>query len=196
MHKIPTLSYSSLGEYMSAETIEYHLGKHHQTYVDKLNAALEAYPELQSKSLDELLGKDMVLPEVVKKAIINNGGGHYNHSIFWQSVSPDGGGQPTGDLLGVILDKYESYEKFVDIFTTTAMNVFGSGWVWLLPNGDIMTTQNQDTPITQGLDTPLLCLDIWEHAYYIDYRNRRADYVKNWWNIVDWKSASEKLATK
>lgn len=193
MHKIPTLSYKSLGEYMSAETIEYHLGKHHQTYVDKLNAALEAYPELQAKSLDELLAKGTVLPEVVKKAIINNGGGHYNHSIFWQSVSPDGGGQPTGDLLGVILNKYESYEKFVDIFTTAAMNVFGSGWVWLMPNGDIITTQNQDTPITQGLDKPLLCLDIWEHAYYIDYRNRRADYVKNWWNIVDWKSAENNL---
>jgi Fe-Mn family superoxide dismutase len=192
MFKLSKLPYESLGEYMSAETLEFHHGKHHQAYVDKLNIALESSPELSGKALDELLAKNAVLPEATKKAIINNGGGHYNHSLFWRSMSPNGGGEPSGDLSEMLLRKYGSYQNFVDEFTLKAMSIFGSGWAWLMPNGDIITTSNQDTPITLGLDAPLICLDIWEHAYYIDYRNRRDEYIRTWWNIVDWKSATER----
>lgn len=195
MYKLPALAYSyeSLGEYMSSETLHYHHDKHHQAYVDKLNAALDANPELKTKSLEELLANSGALPEAARKPIINNGGGHYNHSLFWLCVSPKGGGEPTGKVADLIVGKYGGYQNFVAEFTAKASGVFGSGWVWLQPNGDIITTANQDTPIGQGLEAPILCLDVWEHAYYIDYRNKRDDYIKSWWNLVDWDSVAGRL---
>lgn len=195
MYKLPVLTYGyeSLGQYMSSETLTFHHDKHHQTYVDKLNAALELNPELKIKSLTELLSNTSEIPEVARKPVVNNGGGHYNHSLFWLSVSPNGGGEPTGEVADIITEKYGSYQNFVGEFTAKALGVFGSGWVWLQPNGDIITTANQDTPISQGLDAPILCLDVWEHAYYIDYRNKRDEYVKSWWDIVDWESVSSRL---
>ncbi|NCQ54536.1 superoxide dismutase [Candidatus Saccharibacteria bacterium] len=197
MFKLPVLpyEYESLGKHMSAETLKYHHDKHHQAYVDKLNIALESAPELQGMPLDYLLSTGVVLPDAAKKAIINNGGGHYNHSLFWLCISPNGGGQPSGKIADMIIEKYGSYQKFVEEFSSKALGVFGSGWVWLLPNGDIITTSNQDTPITMGLSAPILCLDVWEHAYYIDYKNKRDDFVKSWWDIVDWESVSSRLDT-
>src|SRR5680860_1242292 len=166
MFKLPALpyDYQSLGQNMSAETLIYHHDKHHQAYVDKLNIALESSPELQGMPLDYLLSTGVVLPDAAKKAIINNGGGHYNHSLFWLCISPDGGGEPSGSVADIINNKYGSYQNFIEEFSSKALSVFGSGWVWLLPNGDIITTSNQDTPITLGLDAPILCLDVWEHA--------------------------------
>ncbi len=195
MYKLPALlyDYESLGQYMSSETLTFHHDKHHQAYIDKLNAALETNPELKSKSLVELLSSPGEIPELARKAVVNNGGGHYNHSLFWLSLSPNGGGEPTGEVARIITEKYGSYQNFVGEFTAKALGVFGSGWVWLQPNGDIITTSNQDIPISLGLETPVLCLDVWEHAYYIDYRNKRDEYIKMWWNIVDWESVSKRL---
>jgi Fe-Mn family superoxide dismutase len=175
---------------MSQETMSFHYGKHHQAYVDKLNAAIEANPEYKSKSLEELLTST---ESISVAAIKNNGGGHYNHSLFWDIMSGDGGGEPTGVLSELIVNKYGSFQKFVDEFTSKSMGIFGSGWVWLLQDGEIITTSNQDNPISLGHQQPLLCLDVWEHAYYIDYRNRRDEFVKSWWEVVDWKAVSDRL---
>ena len=163
-----------------------HHDKHHQAYVDKLNAAIDGTPELKNKTLEDLLSNLNQAPENVKMAIRNHGGGHYNHTLFWQWMSPAGGGEPTGELARKIMERYGSFQGFVDEFTTESLSVFGSGWAWLQPNMDIITTSNQDTPIMLGLDAPLLGLDVWEHAYYLDYKNKRDDYVKAWWNVVNW----------
>lgn len=188
MYTLPPLQYSydALGKYISKDIMELHHAKHHQTYVDKLNAVLDTTPELQDRSLELLLSNLDGLPEAVRTAIRNHGGGHYNHSLFWQWMSPDGGGEPTGQLATNIVEKYGSFQAFVDEFTTKSLGVFGSGWVWLQPDLSIVTTPNQDTPISHGLDSPLLGLDVWEHAYYLDYKNKRDDYVKAWWNVVNW----------
>jgi len=195
MFKLPALSYTheALGKYISGDIMRFHHDKHHQAYVDKLNLVLEANPELKNKSLDSLLSNSDSLPESVRNGVRNNGGGHYNHSLFWQGMSPNGGGEPNGRVMQILVKKYGSFQKFVDEFTTTALLLFGSGWVWLQPNGDIITTVNQDTPIMKGLDAPILCLDVWEHAYYLDYKNRRDEYVKAWWNVVDWTAVSGRL---
>lgn len=188
MYTLPPLQYSydALGKYISKDIMELHHTKHHQTYVDKLNAVLDTTPELQDRSLESLLSNLDELPEAARTAIRNHGGGHYNHSLFWQWMSPDGGGEPTGQLAANIIEKYGSFQAFVDEFTTKSLGVFGSGWVWLQPDLSIVTTPNQDTPISNGLDSPLLGLDVWEHAYYLDYKNKRDDYVKAWWNVVNW----------
>lgn len=188
MYTLPPLQYSydALGKYISKDIMELHHTKHHQTYVDKLNAVLDTTPELQSRSLESLLNNLEDLPEAARTAIRNHGGGHYNHSLFWQWMSPDGGGEPTGQLAANIVEKYGSFQAFVDEFTTKSLGVFGSGWVWLQPDLSIVTTPNQDTPISSGLASPLLGLDVWEHAYYLDYKNKRDDYVKAWWNVVNW----------
>lgn len=188
MYTLPPLQYSydALGKYISKDIMELHHTKHHQTYVDKLNAVLDTTPELQSRSLESLLNNLDDLPEAARTAIRNHGGGHYNHSLFWQWMSPDGGGEPTGQLAANIVEKYGSFQAFVDEFTTKSLGVFGSGWVWLQPDLSIVTTPNQDTPISSGLASPLLGLDVWEHAYYLDYKNKRDDYVKAWWNVVNW----------
>ncbi len=188
MFTLPELpyGYDALEPAISAAIMELHHSKHHQTYVDKLNAALEQAPELSGKSLEELLSNLGSLPESVRMAVRNNGGGHYNHSLFWQWMSPEAKGEPGGELADAICGKYGSFAGFVDEFTTKATGVFGSGWVWLMPDMEIITTPNQDTPIMEGKPAPILGLDVWEHAYYLDYKNVRPDYIKAWWGVVDW----------
>ena len=194
MFTLPDLEYdySVLGKYISADIMKLHHDKHHQAYVDKLNVALDAAPALKERSLESLLESLDTLPAEVQVAIRNNGGGHYNHSLFWQWMSPDGGGEPTGELGAAIADKYGSYQKFVDEFTKKSLAVFGSGWCWLQPDLEIITTANQDVPIMQGKEAPLLGLDVWEHAYYLDYKNKRDDYVDAWWNVVNWDFVSDR----
>lgn len=170
-----------------------HHDKHHQTYIDKLNKALDAAPALKERPLESLLGDLDSLPLEVQMAIRNNGGGHYNHSLFWQWMSPDGGGEPSGKVAEGITQRYGSYQSFVDEFTTSALGVFGSGWAWLQPDFSIVTTPNQDNPVMQGDKPPLLGLDVWEHAYYLDYKNKRDDYIKAWWNVVDWDFVASRL---
>jgi Fe-Mn family superoxide dismutase len=188
MYTVPELpyGYDQLGKYISGDIMRLHHDKHHQAYVDKLNTAIDSAPALKERPLESLLSDLAILPEAVQTAVRNHGGGHYNHSLFWQWMSPNGGGEPKGDLAAKIIEKYGSFQGFVDEFTTQSLGVFGSGWAWLQPNMDIITTPNQDTPIMQGLDTPVLGLDVWEHAYYLDYKNKRDDYVKSWWNVVNW----------
>lgn len=198
MFTVPNLpyNYDALGTYISKDIMQLHHDKHHQAYVDKLNAALKDYPELQTKTVDELVGGLEAVPEAIRTAVRNHGGGHYNHSLFWQWMSPDGGGEPTGALAEALIAKYGSFQNFVDEFTTKATGVFGSGWAWLQPNMDIITTPNQDTPLNQGLEAPLLGLDVWEHAYYLDYKNKRDDYINAWWNVVNWGFVGERFTDR
>jgi Fe-Mn family superoxide dismutase len=188
MYNLPNLGYDydALGKYISKDIMELHHSKHHQTYVDKLNAAIDSAPALKERPLESLLTDLDQLPEAVRTVIRNNGGGHLNHSQFWQWMSPDGGGQPSGELASAIDAKYGSFQGFVDEFTKASLGVFGSGWAWLQPDLEIMTTPNQDNPIMQGKPAPILGLDVWEHAYYLDYKNVRADYVAAWWEVVNW----------
>lgn len=200
MHKLPDLPYghNALEPYIDAKTMELHHGKHHAGYVNKLNAALENYPELAAKPLEKLLRDLDSVPENIRAAVRNNGGGHYNHSLFWNIMSPSGGGKPAGDLAGAIDKDFGDFEEFKKKFSAAALNIFGSGWAWLTleagkPEAEnwklkVITTPNQDTPLSQGF-RPILGLDVWEHAFYLKYQNRRADYIKNWWNIVNWKEA-------
>jgi len=183
--------YKALEPVISGEIMELHHSKHHQTYVDKLNDALKTAQELEERSIEELLTDLSNVPDSIRTAVRNNGGGHYNHSLFWQWMSPDGGGEPTGALAEAINGKYGSFQGLVDEFTTKATGVFGSGWVWLLPDMEIMTTPNQDNPIMEGKPVPILGLDVWEHAYYLDYKNVRADYIAAWWNVVNWSRVAE-----
>lgn len=195
MFTLPTLpyDYAALEPAISADIMRLHHDKHHQTYVDKLNAALANHPELAGKQVSELLTGLKDLPADIQTAVRNHGGGHYNHSLFWQWMSPTGGGQPTGDLAQAITAKYGSFEKFVEEFTTKAVGLFGSGWVWLQPDMQIITTLNQDTPMINGQPEPLLGLDVWEHAYYLDYKNKRDEYVNAWWKVVNWAFVSERF---
>ena len=196
MFTLPSLDYSydAFGKYVSKDIMELHHSKHHQTYVDKLNAALEAVPDLQYDSLVALLSDLEKVPEQIRTAVRNHGGGHYNHSLFWKFMSPDGGGQPGGGLATALESKYGDFQKFVDEFEAKALSVFGSGWVWLQPDLSIVTTANQDSPLMSGGSAPLLGLDVWEHAYYLDYTYKRADYVKAWWNIVNWAYVQERFS--
>ena len=198
MYTLPELpyGYDQLGKYISSDIMKLHHDKHHQTYVDKLNAALDVAPALRERPLDSLLADVSSLPESVQMAIRNQAGGHYNHSLFWQWMSPEGGGEPTGELAKQINERYGNFQGFVDEFTAKSLGVFGSGWAWLQPNLDIITTPNQDTPIMQGLEAPLLGLDVWEHAYYLDYKNKRDDYVKAWWNVVNWDTVKSRFDAK
>lgn len=194
MYKLPDLGYdyAALGEYISRDIMMLHHDKHHQGYVDKFNAALDQAPELKERSLDDLLTGINELHESVRTAIRNNGGGHYNHSLFWQWMSPDGGGEPTGELAEAINARYGSFQSFVDEYTTKSLAVFGSGWSWLQPDMEIVITPLQNTPIMDGQAAPILGLDVWEHAYYLDYKNKRDDYVKAWWNVVNWDFVAER----
>lgn len=189
MFTLPTLDYEydALGKYISADIMKLHHSKHHQTYVDKLNAALDSAPALRERTLESLLGDIESLPEGVQSAVRNHGGGHYNHTLFWKFMNPTGGGEPTGELARQITETYGSFQNFVDEFTKQSLAVFGSGWCWLQPDLSISTTANQDTPIMTGAEAPLLGLDVWEHAYYLDYKNKRDDYIAAWWNVVDWE---------
>jgi Fe-Mn family superoxide dismutase len=195
MFTLPDLpyDYDALGAVISKEIMQLHHDKHHQTYVDKLNAAVESTPELAGQSIEQLLTNLTSLPESVRGAVRNHGGGHYNHSLFWQWMSPDGGGEPTGELAEAIIAKYGSFQAFVDEFTAKSLALFGSGWTWLQPDMSIVTTANQDSLLSQGLDAPILGLDVWEHAYYLDYKNRRDEYIKAWWNVVNWDFVANRL---
>lgn len=193
MYQLPDLGYQydALGDYISADIMRLHHDKHHRSYVDKLNAALEGVEQVDLDVV-RLLQRLDELPESVRLAVRNNGGGHYNHSLFWQWMSPDGGGQPSGELATLLDDEYGSYQGFVDEFTAQSLGVFGSGWCWLMPDGEITTTANQDSPLMSGKGEPLLGLDVWEHAYYLDYKNKRDDYIAAWWNVVDWGFVAER----
>lgn len=190
-HTLPALpyAYDALEPHIDARTMEIHHTKHHQTYVDKLNAALSKYPELADKPLDELLKDLNAVPEDIRTAVKNHGGGHYNHSMFWKIMAPNAGGQPSGKLAEMITAKFGSFDKFKEEFNTAAANRFGSGWAWLSidKTGALVVTSsaNQDCPLSDGLK-PILCLDVWEHAYYLKYQNRRPDYTSAWWNVVNW----------
>ena len=188
MFKLPELpySYSALDPVISEDIMRLHHSKHHQTYVEKLNKALQKANELQDRSLIDLLTNLDHLPESVRTSVRNNGGGHYNHSLFWQCMAPDAGGKPTGRLAEAIVTKYGSVDEFEQKFSSTALGVFGSGWVWLMPNLEIIALPNQDTPMALGKGEPLMGLDVWEHAYYLDYKNKRDEYIKNWWQVVNW----------
>lgn len=194
MYTLPTLEYSydALGRSVSADIMKLHHQKHHQTYVDKLNAALEKAGVDENTTLESMLTNLDAMPESVRTAVRNNGGGHYNHSQFWQWMSPDGGGEPGGALAEAIGAKYGSYQNFVDEFTSASLGVFGSGWCWLQPDLSITTSPNQDSPLMSGNEAPLLGLDVWEHAYYLDYKNKRDDYVKSWWDVVNWTAVEER----
>jgi len=196
MFTVPDLGYAydALGENIGKEIMQLHHDKHHQTYVDKLNAALATHPELQGKTIVELIRDLEAIPQDIRLAVRNHGGGHYNHSLFWKVMSPNGGGEPTGALLEGIASKYGNYQAFVDEFTAKSLAVFGSGWAWLQPDLSIVTTANQDVPLMNGQPEPVIGLDVWEHAYYLDYKNKRDDYVKAFWNVVDWNFAAERYA--
>lgn len=198
MYTVPDLPYDhdALGKYISGAIMQLHHDKHHQAYVDKLNAAIDAAPALRERGLDSLLSDISSLPESVQVTIRNHGGGHYNHSLFWQWMSPDGGGEPSGELAQKITERYGNFQGFVDEFSAKSLGVFGSGWAWLQPDMEIITTANQDTPIMQGLDAPLLGLDVWEHAYYLDYKNKRDDYIKAWWHVVNWDIVQQRYDSK
>jgi superoxide dismutase, Fe-Mn family len=194
MYKLPKLTYAydALEPYIDAKTMEIHYGKHHQTYVDKLNDALAKYPELLEKPIDELLRSIQSLPEDIRLAVQNNGGGHHNHSLFWEAMVPGGAGQvPTA-----ITRTFQGLGGFKAKLTEAALGRFGSGWAWLVKAGDkleVYSTANQDSPLMEG-KTSILGLDVWEHAYYLKYQNRRPEYVEAWWNVVNWDVVSQKLA--
>lgn len=184
----PKLNYSfdSLEPFIDAKTVEIHYSKHHQNYLNKLVEALEKHPELSEKPLEDMLSELDSIPEDIRTAVKNNGGGHFNHSFYWSTMSPNSKKAPSGELLNKIGD----FEEFKKEFTDKALSLFGSGWAWLVLNesGDleIMQTSNQDCPLSIG-KVPLLTIDLWEHAYYLKYQNRRAEYIDAWWNLVDWE---------
>ena len=188
-------AYDAFGKYISGRVMELHYTKHHQTYVDKLNGAIAQVDELRDKTLDELISNLDGVPETVRTVVRNHGGGHYNHALFWQCMSPDGGAEPAGELLEALEGKYGSFQGFTDAFSAAALGVFGSGWAWLMPDMSIETTPNQDNPIMFGKEAPILGLDVWEHAYYLDYTYSRADYVKAWWEVVDWTKTQERFSS-
>ena len=185
-------SYDALEPHIDEATMKLHHGKHHQAYVDKLNAAIAA-SEWESKSIDEIMVSLDKVPDKIKAAVRNNGGGHYNHSLFWQWMSPTGGGEPTGKVAEAINAKFGSFAKFKEEFEAAGMSRFGSGWVWLIQDGSelsIVTTPYQDCPVSEGKKV-LLGNDLWEHAYYLKYQNRRPEYLAAWWNVVNWNKVAE-----
>lgn len=186
-------AYDALEPTIDTDTMNIHHTKHHNAYVTNLNAALEGHADLQNKSIEELISDLDAVPEEIRTAVRNNGGGHANHSLFWKILSPNGGGEPSGELAEKINEKFGSFEKFQEIFEQAAATRFGSGWAWLvLDNGeiDVMSTPNQDSPIMEG-KTPLLGLDVWEHAYYLKYQNRRPEYAKAFWDKVNWDQVAK-----
>jgi Fe-Mn family superoxide dismutase len=196
---LPPLPYAAdaLEPHIDKTTMEIHHGKHHAAYVNNLNKALESAPELQNKSLEQLLANGLaVVPDSIKTAVRNNGGGHFNHSLFWTLLSPKGGGAPTGDAAAVMIGTFGSFDAFKEKFAAAATSRFGSGWAWLVKDTagkfDILSTPNQDNPIMDG-KKGILGLDVWEHAYYLKYQNRRPDYIAAWWNLVNWDEVNKQL---
>ena len=194
---LPALPYANdaLEPHIDAKTMEIHPTKHHPAYVNNLNAAIEKAPELQGKSLDDLMKSINTVPESVRMAVRNNGGGHWNHSMFWELMGAGGGAEPTGKLADGIKSAFGDFAGFKQLFSAAAAARFGSGWVWLLSEGgklSITSTPNQDNPLMEGKKA-ILGLDVWEHAYYLKYQNRRPDYVTAWWNVVNWPKVAGKL---
>jgi Fe-Mn family superoxide dismutase len=195
---LPDLPYGfdALEPHIDARTMEIHHDRHHAGYVSKLNGALEGHPDLQSKSLEDLLGNLDGLPADIRTAVRNNGGGHANHSLFWTVMSPDGGGEPGGDLGDAIASAFGSFDDFKSKLSGAAGGQFGSGWGWLVADGgtlSVTSTPNQDTPLMEG-KTPILGVDVWEHAYYLKYQNKRPDYLEAWWNVVNWDEVARRFA--
>ena len=198
-HTLPPLPYAfdALEPHIDAQTMQIHHGKHHQAYVNNLNAAVEKAPELQGKSIEEILKNVNGAPEAVRTAVRNNGGGHWNHSFFWRLMGPKAGGQPSGALGDAIKSTFGSFDKFKEQFAAAGVGRFGSGWAWLLHDGgklSITSTPNQDNPLMEGksANSVLLGLDVWEHAYYLKYQNKRPDYIAAWWNVVNWDAVAER----
>jgi Fe-Mn family superoxide dismutase len=188
-------AYDALEPHIDARTMEIHHTKHHQAYVNNLNAAIEKAPELANKSLDDLMRGVNSLPESVRTAVRNNGGGHWNHSLFWQLMGPGKGGEPRGALADAINQSFGDFSKFKEQFAAAAAGRFGSGWAWLVADGgklSITSTPNQDNVLMDG-KTAILGLDVWEHAYYLKYQNRRPEYIAAWWNVVDWGAVSSRF---
>lgn len=188
--------YDALEPYIDVETMHLHHDKHHNTYVTNLNAAIEKYPELGEQSVEELVTNLNEIPEDIRTAVRNNGGGHANHSFFWKIMAPNAGGEPTGAIKDAIDQAFGSFEEMKEEFKTAATGRFGSGWAWLVLNNgklEITSTANQDNPLTDG-KTPIIGLDVWEHAYYLKYKNVRPDYIAAFWDVVNWDQANENLA--
>ena len=196
-HSLPPLPYSldALEPHIDKQTMEIHHGKHHGAYVNNLNAALDKYPELQSKSPEDLLRNINTVPEAIRTAVRNNGGGHVNHTMFWQIMAPRAGGAPTGAIADVVGSTFGGFDKFKEEFKKAGVGRFGSGWAWLVDSGgtlSIESTPNQDSPLMEG-KKPIFGLDVWEHAYYLKYQNRRPDYIDAWWNVVNWSEINRRL---
>ena len=197
-HTLPPLPYptNALEPHIDAQTMEIHHGKHHNAYVTNLNAALEKAPGLADKPIEALLRDLNAVPDAVRTAVRNNGGGHWNHSQFWKWMAPNAGGAPTGKLADAITSAFGDFEKFKEQFSAAGAGRFGSGWVWLNNEGgklSISSSPNQDNPLMDGKPAPILGLDVWEHAYYLKYQNRRPDYMKAWWNVVNWSEVASRL---
>ena len=196
-HTLPTLPYAAdaLEPHIDKQTMEIHHGKHHAAYVTNLNAALDKHPELQSKSVEELIrGLDSV-PDDIRTAVRNNGGGHLNHSMFWQIMAPKAGGAPTGAIADAINSSFGSFDKLKEQLKAAAVGRFGSGWAWVIDQGGklvIESSPNQDNPLMDG-KKPVFGIDVWEHAYYLKYQNRRPDYIDAWWNVVNWSEINKRL---
>jgi Fe-Mn family superoxide dismutase len=200
-YTLPPLSYdyNALEPYIDAQTMQIHHDKHHATYVNNLNKALEKYPKLQGQPLEKLLKNINQIPNNIRTVVLNNGGGHYNHSLFWQIMGPQKGGQPTGALAAAINKKFGSFINFQEAFESAGAKRFGSGWVWLVktPSGevDVVSTPNQDPPFAGGT-IPIMGNDVWEHAYYLKYQNRRPEYLKAWWNVVNWDEVNKRFSAR
>ncbi|MCH8165650.1 MAG: superoxide dismutase [Planctomycetes bacterium] len=203
---LPELPYpdDALQPHIDAQTMQTHRGKHHNTYITKLNAAIAGKPQLESKTIDELVSDLNAVAQDIRTAVRNNGGGHWNHSMFWTIMGPKTGGQPSGDLAEAINAAFGSFDKFKEEFAAAATTRFGSGWAWLgikddpgAPGLCVCSTPNQDNPLMKGFVdcpcAPILGLDVWEHAYYLKYQNRRPDYIAAWWNVVDWPAVAERF---
>lgn len=197
--ELPALPYAfdALEPHIDSQTMQIHHGKHHAAYTNNLNKALEGHADLQSKTIEQLLGSLDSLPEAIRTAVRNNGGGYANHNLFWQVMNPNGGGAPTGDLANAVNAAFGSFDAFKEKFAAAAATRFGSGWAWLVVEKggglSVTSTANQDTPLMEG-KTPILGLDVWEHAYYLKYQNRRPDYVSAWWNVVNWAEVASRYA--
>lgn len=195
LYKLPGLKYpyDALEPYIDARTMEIHYSKHHQAYIDKVNKALEGHPDLAEKSIEALISDLDAVPDDIKTAVRNNGGGHANHSLFWSVIGPDKGGKPGGKLAAAIDRDFGSFDSFMERFADAAATRFGSGWAWLVKDNagklQVLSTPNQDSPLMDG-KLPLLGLDVWEHAYYLKYQNRRPEYIAAFWNIVDWEQVA------
>jgi superoxide dismutase, Fe-Mn family len=196
-YELPALPYAfdALEPHIDAQTMQIHHGKHHQAYINNLNAALEKFPELQGKPVEDLIRDLNAIPESIRGPVRNNGGGHANHTLFWQIMGPNGGGAPTGAIADAIASTFGGFDSFKDQINKAGVGRFGSGWAWLVESGgklSIESTANQDSPIMEG-KKPILGVDVWEHAYYLKYQNRRPDYLAAWWNVVNWDAINARL---